>query len=186
MNNQIIVLTGLSASGKDSLSQIIKDKLSCHFVVSHTTRPMRPNEVNGNPYFFVSEDEFNSTKMIERRKYETLVDNKPEIWYYGVSEGAILDNRRYVVVLDVQGTQEFIKHFGDRVIPIYIHVDAKEREKRSIERGGHDKYEWERRERDDLITFTEENVNNIYLAKIENTDLEKTVDEIIKVVKNYG
>jgi guanylate kinase len=186
MNNEIVVLTGLSASGKDTLCQLLKEKYGYWFVISHTTRPMRPCESECNPYRFVSKEEFDTIPMIETRSYETLVDNVKDTWYYGVSKGEILDNRKYVVVLDVEGTIEFIQYFGDRVIPIYIYVDSEIRKQRSINRGGHNNSEWDRREVDDLKTFTKENINKYYKAIVKNKNLDDSIEEIMKVVKSNG
>ena len=57
----IIVVEGPSGVGKDSIVQGLKEKYPNMFVKapSTTTREMRENESQGNPYFFVTIDEFN-------------------------------------------------------------------------------------------------------------------------------
>jgi guanylate kinase len=61
----LIVISGPSGVGKDSVIQRMKDRnLPFHFVVTATTRPSRPEEVNGVDYFFISSDEF--AEMIEK------------------------------------------------------------------------------------------------------------------------
>ena len=60
----LIVISGPSGVGKDSVVQTMKARgLPFHFVVTATTRPARPNEINGRDYFFVSKEEF--ARMIE-------------------------------------------------------------------------------------------------------------------------
>ncbi len=46
----------------------------------------------------IENDEF-----LEYRTYNTLVENIPDIWYYGVNKKAVKENSAYVVVLDKLG-----------------------------------------------------------------------------------
>jgi guanylate kinase len=55
--NTIIVLCGKSSSGKDTLASYFKTQ-GFKFVISHTTRPIRENESEGNPYYFISDKDF--------------------------------------------------------------------------------------------------------------------------------
>ena len=56
----IIVIEGPSGVGKDAIVSGLKQKYAGMFekVPSTTTRPMRENESQGNPYFFVDEPTF--------------------------------------------------------------------------------------------------------------------------------
>ena len=55
----LTVLSGFSGSGKDAVRDLLMAwDLPVHFVVTVTTREMRPGEVNGIDYFFVSDAEF--------------------------------------------------------------------------------------------------------------------------------
>lgn len=55
-----VVLCGPSGAGKSTLIKMLINKHPEKFymAISHTTRPMRVNEVNGRDYFFISESEF--------------------------------------------------------------------------------------------------------------------------------
>ncbi len=57
MDNRIIVLCGYQGSGKDYLASELK-KRGFDFIISHTTRPMRPNENEENPYYFTTKEKF--------------------------------------------------------------------------------------------------------------------------------
>ncbi len=58
-NPLLIVISGPSGAGKDSVIRRMKELgYPFHFVVTMTTRPQRPGEVNGRDYLFVSEEEF--------------------------------------------------------------------------------------------------------------------------------
>lgn len=77
----LIVLSGPSGVGKGTVRKEIfsQDDNNFHYSISMTTRKMRPGEVNGKDYYFVSKEEFEkeieSGGMLEYAKY---VDN-----YYG-------------------------------------------------------------------------------------------------------
>lgn len=181
MKNEIIVCSGMSSAGKDTISQMLKDRNGYNFVVSHTTRPMRDGESEGNPYYFVSKEEFDLIAMIEHRAYNTLVNNIPDTWHYGVSTLAIDDDKPYVVVLDFDGYIDFIQHFGERVIGVYIDVDEQTRKQRCISRGDFDPHEWNRREQSDAIAF--EGFDKVYSATFKGYDSEELYNNIINFVE---
>jgi guanylate kinase len=55
----LVVISGPSGVGKDTVLDHMKQRgLPFHFVVTATTRPIRPGEVEGVDYFFVEEQEF--------------------------------------------------------------------------------------------------------------------------------
>ena len=85
----IIVLLGKSGSGKDAMQNLLIDYFKKFEIVKLTsTRPMRENEKQGDPYFFTTKDNFlnNLNNFIEYRKYTTLLKNVKDEWYYGVSK----------------------------------------------------------------------------------------------------
>lgn len=59
----MIVLVGESASGKSSIE---KELIALGFnkIVTYTTRPMRKEDVDGETYHFITEEQFND--MIEK------------------------------------------------------------------------------------------------------------------------
>ncbi|GAX77118.1 hypothetical protein CEUSTIGMA_g4564.t1 [Chlamydomonas eustigma] len=55
----VVIISGPSGVGKDSVLQRLKEKREdLYFVVTATSRPMRPKEVEGRDYFFVSKEKF--------------------------------------------------------------------------------------------------------------------------------
>lgn len=57
----IVVVSGPSGVGKDAVIRRLQEKRKdLHFVVTATSRPMRPGEVDGVDYFFVSREQFES------------------------------------------------------------------------------------------------------------------------------
>ena len=154
--NQIIVLCGKSSSGKDTLASYFKSQ-GYKFVISHTTRPMRENELEGNPYYFISDKEFKErleqNEFIEYREYLTLVGGTPQKWFYAVHQSQIEDLHKYVHVVDLQGLSEIKAKFGNRVKAFYLDVPTPIRTERAMERGSFDEIEWHRRVQDDDNKF---------------------------------
>ena len=48
-----IILVGKAASGKDHMRKILQGR-GFTYGVSYTTRPKRPNEIDGEDYYFIS------------------------------------------------------------------------------------------------------------------------------------
>lgn len=183
--NKIIILAGFSASGKDTIAKKITER-GVHFIVSHTTRPMRDYESEGNPYYFITEEQFLEMALlgqfVEHRKYNTILNDIPQIWHYGVHKGEVLDNETNVVVLDMMGVREFKEEYGDRCIVFFIDADEDTRRQRIISRGDYHEGEFNRRLEDDKKQFpfevVEQEVNHI----IKSTDPDENTEHILTLV----
>ncbi len=53
MKPTIIAIAGPSGSGKTFMTRFLQNELSVPAIISHTTRPQRPEEVAGEDYFFI-------------------------------------------------------------------------------------------------------------------------------------
>jgi guanylate kinase len=100
----LFVLSGPSGSGKDTVIAALKQRdLDFHVVVSVTARRPRPGESEGNPYHFISQEEFDrlvaNDELIE---YANVHGN-----WYGQPRQEIRDNlaagRDVLLKVDVQG-----------------------------------------------------------------------------------
>lgn len=187
MENKILVICGFSASGKDSLCKYISDNYNYKTIISHTSRPMRPNESEGNPYYFISKEQFKNmianNEFIECRKYNTLVKGVADIWFYGVHKNSIdLSKNNYIVVLDVKGLIEFKKHFKENIVSFFIEVDEPTRKQRCINREDYSDSEWARRWEDDKINFTKKIINSEVDYIVKNYNFDKCINEIINKI----
>lgn len=104
VNPLLIVVSGPSGVGKDATLQRMQEMdYPFHFVVTATTRPMRPNEVDGVDYFFVSMHEF-ATMMDQGELLEHAVVYGD---YKGIPKQQVrqaLDSGKDVIMrIDVQG-----------------------------------------------------------------------------------
>lgn len=101
---KVFVISGLSGAGKDSVVDGLKQAgLAYTRVITTTTRSMRSNESQGNPYYFVSKNEFK--KMISKDEFfewAIVYDD-----YYGNTkkfvEEALFVNKPVIFINDVQG-----------------------------------------------------------------------------------
>ena len=116
----LIVISGPSGVGKDSVLQRMKTRgLPFHFVVTATTRPRRPEEVDGVDYHFVSKETF--ARMIERDELleYAIVYND----YKGIPKSQVRDalesGRDVVMRIDVQGA-ETIRQLAPEAVLIFL------------------------------------------------------------------
>ena len=193
-NKKLLILISKSGNGKDCSLNYLVDKYGFKPLISHTTRPIRPLETNHVTYEFVSDDEFkqmiSDNKLIEYRTYNTLVDNIPAVWFYGLSKQTVdgLDpNTNYVTIFDVQGAKEFIEYYGrDNCFVCMLKCDDKIREERAKLRGGFNQIEWNRRLISDSILFNDENTKGLVDHYITNEgtieELEIKLKELVEVI----
>jgi guanylate kinase len=186
--NNLIILVGESCAGKDSIASILKERLGLNFIVSTTSRPIRPNESEGNPYHFVTYNQFKdmiaNDEFIEYRTYYTkLSDGSDDIWFYGIHKNDIdLNNHIYVGVVDLQGLKDLKKYYNDNIISFYIDVDEETRKQRCIKRGDYNEYEWTRRAIDNAEKFAYSIVSSEVDYIVPNYDLQDCVDSIVTMI----
>lgn len=174
------ILCGKSGCGKDTLLNELK-KDGFVPLISTTSRPMRDGEQNGREYNFTTAEDFKARiangEFIEYRTYNTLVNGKPDIWYYGMPKQEFDKNTDYIVILDMGGAREFLNTYPkDDIFVCYIDTDDDLREARASKRGGFDKTEWDRRAADDAVKFAEPVLQELTDARISNNSY--TVEEL--------
>ena len=176
-SNIILAIVGFSSAGKDTLAKYAHDNLGYNFVVSHSTRPMRAGESQGNPYYFINDNEmcslFVQNKLIEAREYDSVYGK----WFYAVSKDEIEDSKKYVVVVDLPGFQSLKKHFGDRVKSVFIECSEPKRRKRAQLRGDFNLDEWNRRYEDDKTKFPKKLIKKNMDWIIDTTKYSKEKSE---------
>lgn len=122
----LIVLSGPSGAGKDSVLARMKERnLPFHFVVTATTRTIRPNEVNGKDYFFVSNDDF--AQMIEADElleYAIVYNDYKGIPKQQVRD-ALASGKDVVMRIDVQGAAT-VRKIAPEALLIFLTVESEE------------------------------------------------------------
>lgn len=147
------ILIGQSAAGKDYILRKLCEEFGYPKLVSHTTRPPRPHEVDGVDYFFASHFDPETTPHVEYRRYETVENGEPAVWYYWLSPQQAQQNS-YVGILDFEGSVQLrdwsYEYLGKRPIFVYVWASEDTLRRRAMKRPGFEELEFERRMQVDL------------------------------------
>lgn len=181
----------MSSVGKDTVLNELVSKHGFRNFVSHTTRPMRTNEIEGKEYFFIDREDFlnkaTNGYFVETRHYFTTVNNKRDIWYYGLSKHQVdKRDKPCVCILDKQGAMEIAEYIGaENVVLIYLEVDKEIARQRNIKRMDYDETEFERRWKSDSKSF--KGIEGLCHSTI-NTDrkLDDIIADILEVYNYYN
>ena len=181
-----IILTGMTASGKDKVKNILTKMLYYKPIVSHTTRPIRINEVNHKDYHFVTEEEFADILFLETRSYDTIFEGITQKWFYGTSLKELDKKGDKVCIKDLEGAIKLKEHIKDSII-VYIEVPEEIRKQRAIERGSFCELEYARRVKQDAKDFDEDLIEKhceyfIYNYKDEEYLLEQ-IKDLVSFIK---
>ena len=122
----LVVISGPSGVGKDVTIERMKEMgYPFHFVVTATTRPIRPGETHGKDYFFISMSEF--AEMIEQNElleYAIVYGD-----YKGIPKSqvrqALNSGKDVIMRIDVQGA-ETIRSLVPHAVLIYISAESEE------------------------------------------------------------
>jgi guanylate kinase len=129
----LIVISGPSGVGKDTVLQRMQERgLPFHFVVTATTRPRRPNEVDGRDYWFVSKEEFERRIEADELFEHAIVYGD----YKGNSKKqvreALASGQDVIMRLNVQGA-ETIRELAPEALLIFLTTECEEELVRRLE-----------------------------------------------------
>lgn len=196
---KIFYIIGKSSTGKDTIyknllaetedSEItVKDAFKQ--ICLYTTRPKRTNEIEGEEYHFINENQYEEIKnkglVIEERAYNTVHG----IWrYLTVNDGQFEDDKDCIIVGVLESFVSTKNYFGrDKVIPIYIEIPDEERLQRALIREKQmetPRYaELCRRFLTDTEDFSEEKIQAAGITRrFINDDLDRCINEIREYIK---
>ena len=123
----IVILSSPSGAGKTTLVKLLSEKKNFIISISHTTRQPRSNEVNGNDYFFVSNDKFQ--ELVKNKKF--LEHAKVFNNYYGTTEEPVFENldkgKNVIFDIDWQGTKQIkSKNIKYKIITFFVLPPSKD------------------------------------------------------------
>jgi guanylate kinase len=181
---RIVVLSGPSGSGKSTLVRLLVDRAPVKLVmsISATTRPPRPNEVNGRDYWFLTDAEFRKRlaegQFLEHAEvfssgflYGTLSSEMDRAWSQG--GWAFLE-------IDVQGAMKVMQQYPNAVTIFLCTPSPGEFERRLRARGTESEEVIQRR----LATAEKElQLSDRYKYVVVNDQLETAVSEICEILK---
>lgn len=181
----MIILSGPSGVGKGTVRmELMKDEsLKLYYSVSMTTRKMRPGEVEGREYYFVSEDEFKKNveegNLLEWAKF---VGN-----YYGTPKSIVEkmrdEGKNVLLEIEVSGTLQVLGKLRDDkgLISIFLVPPSIEDLENRI-RG-------RKTETEEMIAERLEKARgelrcgHYYQHEVVNDDLARAVGEIASLIK---
>ncbi len=136
----LFTVSAPSGAGKTSLVKALLDRRpdEVTVAVSHTTRPMRPGEVDGRDYHFVDIETFEAmVEAGEFLEYARVFDN-----YYGTSRKAVetlLEQGRHVILeIDWQGARQVREQLPETVAVFILPPSREELQRRLSGRGTDD------------------------------------------------
>lgn len=191
---RIIYIVGKSSVGKDTIYNILKEKLDVNPYVLYTTRPIRTGELDGVNYFYLTPNEMKKyieedTKVMEYRTYDTVYGP----WTYATIMDQQFESEKDLIMEGTLESYNAIKKYFEKsdkieVIPIYIEIDDGIRLERALKREREQenpKYEELcRRFLADSKDFSEDKIKESGIIKrFQNIDLNDCVQEIIDFIK---
>lgn len=181
----LVLLSGVSGAGKDTIKkELIKRMENVESLPSYTTRSMRPGDIEGETYKFITTEEFEN--MIKNNElYEYNVHHEH---YYGTSRKLmnekIKSGKIIVKDIDVNGVENLINLLKEdtKVVTIFLRVPKEILMKRLQNRV----------DKPDLKEITlrlnrfdyEESRIGMYDYVIKNNNLEKSVQIIQTIIEN--
>ncbi len=131
----LFVVSGPSGAGKGTICRRLLQKMDIDLSISMTTRKPRPQEVEGENYYFISEEEF--LEIIKNDgflEYAKVYGN-----YYGTPKEMVtqkLENGRDVVLeIDIQGALQIKASYPDGIFIFILPPSMAELRKRITGRG---------------------------------------------------
>ncbi len=117
----MLVLSSPSGAGKSTLSRrLLQSDPKISLSVSVTTRPKRPNEVDGKDYFFVAPERFDQmVRGGEFLEHATVFGNR-----YGTPKAAVekllAAGRDVLFDIDWQGAQQLSQKARDDLVRVFV------------------------------------------------------------------
>lgn len=180
----IVVIEGPSGVGKDAIMKGLVEKYPESFekVPSMTTRAMREGESQGNPYYFVSVNEF-QRQLANDDIFEHTVRHDT---YRGMSRvyfDRVLEKNKFPLKdCDKIGLYALRKVYGEKnVFGLFITCPKDVIEQRLIGRG--ETGDSLKQRLNNYDEYINEYVH--YNVSIENIDLDKAIDNVYNAIKLY-
>ena len=177
----VVIIEGPSGVGKDTIINTLLERFPERFgrPINACTRPMREDESQNNPYYFITEDEF--FKL--RESGDIFEHTTRHGTYRGMRKTSfdeILNSHRIPLRdCDRYGLEAISKIYPGQILSIFLTCPKEEIRNRLISRN-EPKDSMEARLKD----YDEHMTQSVYFENvIENINLEKTVETILKLIE---
>ncbi len=178
----VIVLHGPSGVGKDAVIDRLRERTGIHRATSSTSRPPRPNEVNGNHYHFLSEAQFEEKiRAGEFAEWARVYDDYKGLERREVEE-PLRQGRDVIIRTDVQGARTWRERL-DGAIFIFLMAEDREALRARLASRGSENAESLARRLGELEAELADIENNDYVVYNRHGELEATVREIERIIE---
>lgn len=172
--SSLFIISAPSGAGKTSLIKgLLQTRIGLSLSISHTTRQPRPNEINGQDYFFVDRVIFN--QMLERGEFLESAEVYGNL--YGTSQQWVKETmasgQDVLMEIDCQGAQQVRQIFPEAVSVFILPPSLASLEARLRQRGQDDPGTMARR-----LEAAREEVNQV--NKFDYVVINNELDEALK------
>lgn len=176
-----LIVSGPSGVGKSSICEAVSSVADVAECVTTTTRPRRENEVDGEDYHFVTDDDFEfSLATGAFVEYASVYDYRYGSTFAEV-EAAFRTAPLMLVDVDVQGAQTWRKVLGDYCVTLFLLPPSLgELESRLVSRESEDSRSLKVRMGN---ARREMSLASEYDYVVVNDELESAIDGVLAVLK---
>jgi guanylate kinase len=182
---KVVIVSGPSGVGKSTIcKEVVKRLNDVCLSVSVTTRPRSETEVDGQDYWFISEQEF------QERIDKGLLLEHAEVFghLYGTPKDKVDEvlkcARTVILEIDVQGAKQAKAVFPDAIMIFVLPPSAKTLAERMNNRGREDAEAAE--ERLDGAGTEIAAAWQYYEHMVINEDLQQAVGECVQIIRGAG
>ena len=180
--SRLVVLAGPTAVGKGTVAAAIARRHpEILLSVSATTRPPRPDEVDGVHYYFVSDDEFDRMIASDALLEHATVHNR---FRYGTPrepiEHALASDRTVLLEIDLQGARQVRAAAPDAALVFLLPPSWDDLVERLVGRGTEDAAERARRLR---TARRELAAQGEFDFRVVNADVERAAREVVQLAE---
>ncbi|WP_376793255.1 guanylate kinase [Thermoflexus sp.] len=179
----IVVISGPSGAGKDSLLRRMKElQVPFHFVVTATSRPPRPDEVDGVDYHFLTRERFEAgIQAGEFLEYAIVYGDYKGIPRWEI-DNALASGKDVILRVDVQGAATLRRLIPEAVFIFVIPASREELIERLRTRGTETPESIDRR-----LQAVEEELKHWvdfdYVVVNRDQHLDEAVNDILAIIR---
>jgi guanylate kinase len=180
----LVIISGPSGVGKDTIIEALRRRShdpEYHYVVTCTTRAMRPGEVNGVDYWFLSR----ATFARQRAAGEFLEANKVHGNWYGTPRSQVREalgqGRDVILKIDVQGAQVVKENIPGALLNFLVPPSLEDLFQRLLSRATETADELELRQRNAAIELARQEDYD-YVVRNETGEVERTAERIDEII----
>lgn len=178
---ELIIISGTTCAGKGTIiNKLLEENDNICLSTSYTSRPIRPKEVNGKDYYFVTREEFEAKiKNDEFLEYACVRYGE----YFGTPKKEVIDllnsGKDVILEIDVQGAAIIKEKFPNTLLIFILAPSMEEVKKRLLNRRTETKEQIIDRFK---TAYKEINEVNKYNYVVINDEVNKCVEKVKSIL----